>query len=470
MAEFILNEDRFFDADVTVRKYAREIYSSVKNLPIISPHGHVDPRIFAENTPFPDPTELFLLPDHYLYRMLYSQGISLESLGIVQKDGKRGETDPRKIWQIFADNYYLFAGTPSGVWLDYEFNIVFGIKKKLNGENAMEFYDALAEKINSPEFLPRTLFDQFNIEVLTTTDAAEDTLEHHKKIKESGWNGRIIPSFRPDGVTDFMNLNWKKNIENLGKVVGYEISSYTKFIQALESRREFFKSMGATATDTGIESPYTHELTKADAEQLFGKALRGEATADDAKQFIAHMLMESGRMSTEDGLVMMVHSGALRNHNSVVFEKYGLDKGCDIPMTNEYTRNFKEFLNKYGNNPNMGVIIFTLDETNYSREIAPLAGHYPALKMGPAWWFHDSIEGMTRFRQQTTETGGIYNTVGFIDDTRAFVSIPARHDVARRVDSNWLAGMVARHIINMDEALKIAKELTNGLARKAYKL
>lgn len=470
MSEFILNEDRFFDADSTVRKHAREIYASVKNLPIISPHGHVDPRIFAENTPFPDPTELFLLPDHYLYRMLYSQGISLESLGIVQKDGKRGETDPKKIWQIFAENYYLFAGTPSGVWLDYEFNIVFGIKKKLNGENAMEFYDALAEKINSPEFLPRTLFDQFNIEVLTTTDAAEDTLEHHKKIKESGWKGRINPSFRPDGVTDFMNLNWNKNIANLGKVVGFEITSYSKFIQALESRREFFKSMGATATDTGIESPFAHELPAAEAEKLFQKALKGEATAEDAKQFTAHMLMESGRMSSEDGLVMMVHSGALRNHNSVIYDKYGLDKGCDIPMTNEYTRNFKEFLNKYGNKPNMSVIIFTLDETNYSREIAPLAGHYPALKMGPAWWFHDSIEGMTRFRQQTTETGGIYNTVGFIDDTRAFVSIPARHDVARRVDSNWLAGMVARHIISMDEAMKIAKELTNGLARKAYKL
>lgn len=470
MSEFILNEDRFFDPNPVVREHAREIYQTVKDLPIISPHGHVDPQIFVDNKAFPNPTQLFIVPDHYVFRMLYSKGISLESLGIPTIDGSPVETDPRKIWKLFGENFYLFNGTPSGVWLNYEFSIVFGIKEKLNGENALKIYDELQEKINSPEFLPRTLFEKFGIEVLSTTDAPFDTLEPHRKIKESGWKGKVVPAFRPDGVTDISNVAWKQNIKKLGDVVGYNIDSYKNLVQALGERRKYFKTLGCTSTDHGVVSAYAHDLGDDEAEKLFQKALGGNSNQTDAENFTAHMLMQMARMSVEDGLVMQIHAGAYRNHNKVVFEKWGADKGADIPTTCEYTKNMQELLNKYGNNPNFSVIVFTMDETNYSRELAPLAGHYPAMKLGPSWWFHDSIEGMTRFRQQVTETAGFYNTVGFIDDTRAFVSIPARHDLARRIDSNFLASLVARHFITIDEAKIIAKDLTYNLAKQAYKL
>lgn len=470
MEAYSLHEDRFFNPEPAVRKIAQKIYDSIKSMPIVSPHGHVDPAIFSENKPFPNPTQLFLIPDHYLYRMLYSQGISMEALGIPDANGNVEEADPKKIWKIFAENYYLFNGTPSGVWLDYEFNIVFGIKEKLNGNNALTIYDELAEKINSPEFLPRTLFEKFNVEVLSTTDTASDNLEHHKKIKESGWKGKIIPCFRPDAVTDLSNPKWKQNLKLLEKSVGFKVTSYKSFIKALETRREYFKSMGAVSTDHGVFSPYTHELSNKKAESIFNRALKKESTDEDARLFTAHMLMEMARMSIDDGLVMQIHPGAYRNHNQIIYEKFGLDKGCDIPMQTDYTFNLKELLNKYGNDTRLTVIVFTMDETSYSRELAPLAGHYPAMKLGPAWWFHDSIEGMTRYREMVTETAGFYNTVGFNDDTRAFVSIPARHDVARRIDSNFLAGLVARHIISLNEAMHLAIELTYNLVKKAYKL
>jgi len=470
MSEFKLHEDRFFSPVNSIRNYAREIYGSIKDLPIVSPHGHVNPSIFAENKPFPNPTELIIIPDHYLFRMLYSVGIPMESLGVPTIDGSETESDPKKIWQIFSDHYYLFQGTPSAAWLDYEFNIVFGIKEKLNSSNALKIYDEIDEKLNSPEFLPRTLFEKSNIEVLSKTDAASDNLQQHKKIKGSGWKGRVIPCFRPDGVTDLSNAKWKENLKLLEESIGNEIGSFKNFIVALEEKRAFFKSMGATSTDHGIISPYTHELSQNDAEKIFNRALQSKSTEDDSRLFTAHMLMEMARMSTEDGLVMQIHPGSYRNHNSLVFNRYGPDKGCDIPMLTEYTSNLKELLNKFGNDPNFTMVMFTLDETTYSRELAPLAGHYPAMKLGPAWWFFDSIEGMTRYRYAVTETAGFYNTVGFNDDTRAFVSIPARHDLARRIDSNYLADLTARHIISLEEAIKIAKDLTYNLVKKTYKL
>ncbi len=470
MSNFELHPDRFFDPDPVIRNYARTIFDLIKSMPIISPHGHVDPQIFVDDKPFENPTKLFITPDHYLFRMLYSQGIPMEALGIPAVNGTKVETDPRKIWKLFAENYYLFLGTPSGVWLDHEFSEVFGIKEKLNGSNAEKIYDELNEKINSPEFRPRKLFDRFNIEVLSTTDASTDTLSHHKKIKESGWNGKVIPCFRPDGVTDISNPAWKSNVDLLGKICGYEINSFPKFIQALEERRTFFKSMGCTSTDHGVFSPFTHELSPSESEKIFQRALKGKSTLEDENLFSAHMLMEMARMSVEDGLVMQIHPGSFRNHNPIIYRNYGPDKGADIPMHEEFTFNLMELLNKYGNNPDFTVIVFTLDESTYSRELAPLAGHYPAMKLGPAWWFHDSIEGITRYRQMVTETAGFYNTVGFNDDTRAFVSIPARHDVARRIDSNFLAGLVARHIISIEDAFKIAKDLTYNLVKKTYKL
>lgn len=468
--KFFLNENRFFDIDPAIRKTAMELYLEVKDLPIVSPHGHCDPKWFAENKPFPNPTELILIPDHYVFRMLYSQGISMESLGIPAIDGTPVERDHRKIWQLFGDNYYLFSGTPTSAWLNHEFSVVFGITEKFNAKSAMRIYDQINEKLHSPEFLPRALFERFNIEVLTTTDGATDALAHHRKIRDSGWKGNIIPCFRPDAVVNFMTPGWLNQIEQLSKITGIEVNSYQSFIAAIENRREYFKTMGAVSTDQGVESPLTHELSMNEADRLFQKALHGTATKADADQFIAHMLMEMARMSIEDGLVMQIHPGSSRNHNQMIFDQFGPDKGCDIPLQTEYTHNLHELLNKYGNDSRLSLIVFTLDESTYSRELAPLAGHYPAMKLGPSWWFHDSREGMIRFRQMVTETAGIYNTVGFNDDTRAFPSIPARHDLARRMDSNFLAGLVTRHIIDMEDAKRMSRALAYDLVKQAYKL
>ena len=470
MAYPFLNEYRFFDPNEKVRKIAFELYSNVKNLPIISPHGHVDPRFLANNEPFPDPSELIIIPDHYIFRMLYSQGIPLESLGVPTVDGTDVEKDHRKIWKIFADNFFLFSGTPTGAWLKHEFFEVFGIEEKLNSQNADKIYDLISEKLQTKEFLPRTLYKKFNIEVLSTTDAASDSLEYHNKIKNSGWNGKVIPCFRPDAVVNITSSEWKKEIEKLSNACALEVNSYKSFIKAIENRREYFKYVGAVSTDQGIISPYTHQLSKEESEKIFQKAMKGNATDQDAVLFIANMLMEMARMSIEDGLVMQIHPGSMRNHNQTIFKRFGLDKGADIPIQTEYTKNLSELLNKYGNNSKLSLIIFTLDESTYSRELAPLAGHYPAMKLGPSWWFHDSIEGMTRFRQQVTETAGIYNTVGFNDDTRAFLSIPARHDLSRRVDSNFLAGLTARHIIDFEEAKTLSYALAYGLVKKSYNL
>jgi len=470
MQQTLLNEYRFFDPDPTVRKIAYELYIGVKDLPIISPHGHVDPKLLAENMPFPDPAELIIIPDHYIYRMLYSQGISLESLGVPTVDGSEVEKDHRKIWKIFAENFYLFAGTPTGVWLSHEFAEVFGIQEKLNAKNADKFYNLITEKLQTKEFLPRTLFNKFNIEALSTTDAASDLLEYHKKIKDSGWNGKVVPCFRPDAAVNINSAGWKKEIGKLSLVSGIEIDSYKNFIKAIENRREYFKSQGAVSTDQGVISPYTHKLTEAEAENIFQRALKNMSTAEDASMFAANMLMEMARMSIDDGLVMQIHPGSFRNHNEKIFNKFGLDKGCDIPLRTEYTKNLYELLNTYGNDSRLTLIVFTLDESTYSRELAPLAGHYPAMKLGPSWWFHDSIEGMTRFKERVIETAGFYNTVGFNDDTRAFLSIPARHDLSRRIDSNFLAGLTAKHIIDFDEARALSNALAYGLVKKAYKL
>src|SRR5690606_26947831 len=355
-------------------------------------------------------------------------------------------------------------------WLDHELHEVFGVKTKLSGETASTIYDEIAARLSTPEFLPRALFERFGIEVLTTTDAATDTLEHHQAIRASGWGGRVIPCFRPDAVFRIALPGWRGEIEALRRVCGLEVSDYAGFVRALEERRAFFRSLGATATDHAVLEPYTERLPDAEANTIFQRALRGEATADDQQRFEAHMLMEMARMSVEDGMVMQIHPGSYRDHNRDLFERFGQDKGADIPVPTEYTRNLQALLNAYGNEPGFTLVLFTLDETTYARELAPLAGHYPAVRLGPAWWFHDSIEGMTRYRQQTTETAGIYNTAGFNDDTRAFCSIPARHDLSRRVDANFLAGLVARHIVDVDDAHRMARALAYDLARATYRL
>ncbi len=464
-----LPEDRYFDPDPKQREIALHLYEQVAGKPLVCPHGHVDPRMFADpNYQFGTPADLLLIPDHYIFRMLYSQGIPLESLGIPRLDGQPVETDHRKIWQTFADHFHLFRGTPTGMWLAHELHDVFGVRQKLNGRNAQPIYDQIADCLTRPEFRPRRLFEKFNIEVLATTDAASDPLDHHKAINEWGWKGRVVPTFRPDGVVNLDRPDWKENVRALGEVCGYEITGYRRLIEALESRRAFFKSMGATATDHAAQTPFTCELSDDEADAIFHRAIKSQATVDDATRFTGHLIMENARMSVEDGLVMQFHPGSYRNHNRSVFERFGYDKGCDIPIQVDYTRNLLPLLNKYGVDPRLSLILFTLDETTYSRELAPIAGHYPAVKLGPPWWFHDSLNGMRRYRDQVVETAGLYNTAGFNDDTRAFPSIPARHDLARRVDANWIAGLVVRGIVDPDDAEEMIHDVAYRLAKKAY--
>lgn len=466
-----LAEDRFFGPDTHQKEVAVHLYQKVSELPIVSPHGHVDPRLFTDpNYSFGSPVDMLIIPDHYVFRMLHSQGVALDALGVPRRDGGAVESDHRKIWQIFADNFYLFRGTPSGVWLSSEFYNVFGIREKLSSANAQAVYDQIAEKLDSEEFRPRKLFERFKIEVLCTTDAASDSLEHHAAIKASGWNASILPTFRPDAVVNLETENWRGHIDSLSKASGIDITGYKPFIQALENRRAFFKTMGAKATDHAATNPYTNELSESEAEAIFQRALKGQAGGDDAVRFMGHMLMEMARMSTEDGLVMQLHAGSLRNHNQANYRKYGLDKGADIPVAVEFTRNLFPLLNKYGSDSRLSLILFTLDESPYARELAPLVGHYPAVKLGPPWWFHDSLNGIARYFDQVIETAGLYNTCGFNDDTRAFASIPARHDLWRRASANWVAGMVVRKMVDMNDAEEMILDLATGLAKKAYKL
>ncbi|NPV06771.1 MAG: glucuronate isomerase [Anaerolineae bacterium] len=466
-----LPEDRYFDPNPQQKEIALELYRQIRDLPLLCTHGHVDPRMFADpDYSFGSPTQLILIPDHYIFRMLYSQGVPLESLGIPRRDGGPTERDHRRAWQVFAEHFYLFRGTPTGMWLAHELKEVFGVQERLTGETAQTVYDHIQDRLNSPEYRPRRLFERFNIEVLSTTDAATSRLEHHQAIRESGWPGRVIPTFRPDAVVNLDAPGWRENVDALSEVSGIAVDGYSSLIQALESRRAYFKSMGAVATDHAALTPYTEELTAREADTIFQRALRGEATAEDATRFTGHMLMESARMSIEDGLVMQLHPGSFRNHNPEVFARFGPDMGADIPVATEFTRNLRPLLSKYGNDPRLTLILFMLDESTLSRELAPLAGHYPALKLGPPWWFFDSLNGMTRFRELVSETAGLYNTVGFNDDTRAFPSIPARHDLARRVDANWLAGLVVRGIVPLDEAHEMAHACAYGLAKAGYRL
>ena len=467
----VLPDDRYFGPDARQKEIAMQLYAQVKNLPLICPHGHVDPRMFADpNYSFGSPADLLIIPDHYVFRMLYSQGIPQEQLGVPRQDGGAVERDHRKIWQTFADNFHLFRGTPTGVWLAYELRVVFGIKQQLTHDTAHSIYDEIVAKLGTPEFRPRKMFERFNIEVLATTDMASDPLDQHRALHASDWKARIVPTFRPDAVVNLDAPNWRKNIDALSTASNISITNYQSFITALENRRAYFKQMGATATDHAALTPYTNELSKSEANTIFRRALRGQASANDTTRFTGHMLMEMARMSIEDGLVMQLHPGSFRNHNAIIFQRFGMDKGCDIPVPTEYTRYLHPLLNKYGNDPRLSLILFTLDETTYARELAPLAGHYPAVKLGPPWWFHDSFNGMTRFFDQAMETAGIYNTAGFNDDTRAFPSIPARHDVWRRASVNWLAGLVVRGFIGMNDAEEMAHALAYDLAKRAYKL
>jgi glucuronate isomerase len=464
-----LHPDRLFPADPAVREIARGLYASVAGLPIVSPHGHTDPAWFAQNRPFGNATELLLVPDHYVLRMLYSQGISLDALGVARR-GEQSSADPREAWRCFAANYRLFRGTPSAIWLDWVFHEVFGLDVRLDDASADLYYDRITEALQEDGYRPRALFERFNIEVIATTESPLDTLEHHAAIRDSGWQGRVITAYRPDPVVNPEFEGFRDNLARFGELAGEDALSYDGYLAAHRKRRAFFREMGATSTDHGHPTARTADLSDAEARALFARVTSGEPTGQDAELFRAHMLTVMAGMSLEDGMVMQIHPGAFRNHNPWLFETYGRDKGADIPMATDYVEALRPLLARYGNEPELTIVLFTLDETSYARELAPLAGHYPALKLGPAWWFHDSPEGMRRFREQVTETAGFYNTVGFNDDTRAFLSIPARHDLARRIDCGFLARFVAEHRLQDWEAADLAQDLAYNLAKRAYKL
>jgi glucuronate isomerase len=465
-----LDPDRLFPTDPHTRGIARELFGAIAGTPILSPHGHTDPAWFAVDAPFADAHSLLVKPDHYVLRMLYSQGVSLEALGLSPRDGGWRETDPREAWRRFASHYHLFRGTPSRLWLDQVFAEVFGFEVRLEAQTADLYFDTIAALIASDAFRPRALFERFRIEALATTDAALDSLEHHRALRASGWPGRVIPTFRPDDVVDPDLDGFADNLVRLGELTGSEVSSFAGYLEALRRRREAFKAEGATASDHGPPSPRTLNLSRADAEALYDRVRGGEGSANERDAFRAQMLTEMARLSLEDGLVMQLHPGSWRNHNPTVMERFGRDKGADIPRAVSFVEGLKPLLDAFGNAPNLRLIVFTLDDTTYARELAPLAGHYPALLLGPPWWFHDSPEGMMRFRRATTETAGFYNTVGFNDDTRAFFSIPARHDVARRVDCAYLAELVADGRLDLDEAHDLAGALAYDLPKAAYRL
>lgn len=462
----MLSDDRLFPADSNTRPVAKRLYARVRDLPIVSPHGHTQARWFAEDQPFSDPAQLFIVPDHYVFRMLYSQGVLLDELGI----GSVSREDPRSIWRIFAKHYYLFRGTPTRLWLDFAFQDLFDLRERLSPENADRYYDTILEKLQLPEFRPRALYERFRIEVLATTDSPLDSLSHHRAIQSSPFQGRVIPTFRPDPVVDPDFDQFQDNLARLGQATGEDTGSWQGYLSALRKRRLDFKALGCTATDHGHPTAATADLSPDSAATLFRRVTSGNPDPGESEIFRAQMLTEMARMSLDDGLVMQIHPGSLRNHNDPIFRRYGRDVGADIPTPTDYVHALGPLLNRFGNEATLTVIVFTLDESTYSRELAPLAGHYPCLRLGPAWWFHESPEGMMRFRELTTETAGFYNTVGFNDDTRAFLSIPARHDVARRVDCSFLARLVAENRLDEDEAHEVASDLAYGLARKAYRL
>jgi glucuronate isomerase len=466
----VLSPDRLFPADPVTRKVARRLYEHVASLPIVSPHGHTNAQWFAEDRAFRDPASLLITPDHYVLRMLYSAGVSLEGLGVRLRSGEAVDLDSREIWRTFAKYYYLLRGTPSRLWLDWVFAKVFRLGVQLESETAEHYYDIIDDALHQPRFRPRALYEQFRIEVLATTDSPLDDLRHHRELQGSGWSGRIIPTFRPDAVLDPDQPAFRDNLAKLATVTGLDTFSYAGYLDALRQRRQFFAAMGATATDHGHPTAATARLARIEAEELFDRVTTGTVNLADAELFRAHMLTVMAGMSLEDGLVMQLHPGSWRNHNPALYAKHGPDVGADIPTPTNYVRDLKPLLELYGNEPNLTLIVFTLDESSYARELAPLAGHYPALKLGGPWWFHDSPEGMRRFRRQTTETAGFYNTVGFTDDTRAFLSIPARHEVARRIDCGYLAELVTEGQLGESDAAEIATDLTYELPKRAYKL
>ncbi len=473
-----LHEDRALPADPTTRPIAREIYRAVRDLPIVSMHGHVPVEWFADDTPFPDPAQLLVVPDHYLLRLLVSQGATLPELGVGALDGSApAEADPRAVWRRFCAGWRHLRGTPTRFWLETELVEIFGVTQRPSAETADAIYDQVAAALADPGFRPRALLDRFGIEVIATTDPAWSSLEHHHRLRAEGLGERVLPTLRPDAVLTLDSPTFAADVARTGAAAGVEVTSYATYLEALRAQRARFKAAGGRATDHGPFLPDTTPMDDADAARLLDRALRASSggpggtdpvTPAEAAAFGAHMLFQTAAMAAEDHLVMQLHPGVARGHATARTRLFGPDKGYDIPVAVEFTRALQPVLDAFGHHPGFRAIVFTIDEDVYSRELAPLAGVYPALRLGAPWWFLDSPDAMRRFREAATETAGFSNTSGFVDDTRAFCSIPARHDLARRVDAGYLARLVAEHRLDLDEAVETAADLAYHLPLAAY--
>lgn len=397
--------------------------------------------------------------------MLVSQGIQ-----VLNMKSADGQLDHRAIWTVFADNYHLFRGTPTRLWFDHTFSELFGLTQPLSSKTADSYYEHILSCLAQDNYRPREMAERFNIDVITTTESPLDTLEHHRTVATSDWTKKVITAYRPDTVIDPDTANFQANLDDFGDCSGEDTTTWQGYLNAHRVRRAFFSENGATSTDHGHPTAQTLDLSTDAAQRLFNKVRAGNTSPAEHELFRAQMLMEMAKMSIEDGLVMQLHAGSYRNHNTAAFTQFGTDQGFDIPQPISYVSALKPLLDKHGMDPRLSLILFTLDETTYGRELAPLAGAYPSIKLGPAWWFFDSPAGMMRYRELVTETAGFYNTVGFNDDTRALPSIAARHDVARRVDCVFLADLVARHLMSEDDAREVAIDLAYTLVMKAYKL
>ena len=469
MTRLSLHADRLLSADPVIREPARELYAAVRDLPIISPHGHVPAQWLADDVPFGDPTSLLITPDHYVTRLLHAQGVPLSDLGVGQTEFTADQA--RNAFRILCSHWKVYRGTPVKFWMESELVDVFGIDVVPSAQTADEIYDAICEKLTAPEFLPRALYESFSIEFLASTDDPSDDLRHHIKLaNDPTWAGRVAPTFRPDKYLEPATQGWNGLVDTLGEVSGIDTGSYLGWVAAMENRRAFFKANGAVSTDHSHRDVRIEPIGDAEAERLYARARTGEITPEEGDTLRRHFMFQQARMAADDGLVMTLHPGVYRNHHTPTFERYGADVGTDIPMAVEFTKAVQPMLAAFGTAENFQVVFFTIDETVYSRELAPMAGFYPSVYIGAPWWFIDSPEAMNRYRSTVSETAGFSRTSGFIDDTRAYLSIPARHDTNRRMDSVFLARLVADHRLTMDEALDTAHDLVVTSPRKAFKL
>ncbi len=464
-----LDPDRCFSPEPGVRARARELHAAVAGLPIVSPHGHVDPRLLAGEDPGPrDPATLFVSSDHYVFGRLYGHGVPHEELGLVPTGGGEAERDPRSVWRRFCERFDVFDGTPAGLWLKTVLVGLLGVRERPAAENADALFDALAEALSSPENSPAALMRRFGVEFLATTDPADATLEEHRAAQAAGL--RVVPTFRPDALMQVADPGWRDRVARLGELVGFEVDSLEAFVAAIAARRRAFRDAGATASDHATTSSALEAIDSDSAAELFARALQGQADGADAERFHAHMLFEMARMATEDGLVMQLHLGSLRNHDLRLLDRFGPEVGGDMPVAMDLTRGLQSLLNAFGGDPRFRLVVYTLDEATYSRELAPLAGHYPAVRLGSPWWFHDSVGGIERYLDGVVETAGFAKLAGFVDDARSLPVLWARHDVWRRTTCDWLARLQLRGLLDAEAAERWARWLAHGASADAFRV